>query len=888
MEELNKIREAARGRFTEQVNSLNTELRDPLIDKSGIYAKFDRLEYLHLELVALNERCQGILLAQEAISDDEIDREFGDCEVYIMERFYLEARIRVMRERERDAQAKTSQIPPGASSASPNSETDNQKVIKLQTTSTSLSKSPEESMKNEIEGVEKEDSVKTARATDVKPALAKARMLKEACSAPSIIDIEYEGKKGAVNAIKEKELNAAVEGGEGKETEAAVKCNEVKDSETAVDSFVGVKEAEAKDKAKETEAKPDKVNSKDGDKGDEVKESEGQKAGDEGDGKKDSEAELKSEGAKDSEAEPKGEEVKNSGAESKDYKAKDSEPKGDGVKDSEAEPKGEGVKDSEAKPKDEGMNDSEDRPKGDGVKDSEAKPKGAGVKDSKAKPKGEGVKDSEAKPKGDGVNDSEAKHKGDGVNDSEAKPKGDGVKDSEAKPKDEGMKDSEDQPKSDGVKDSEAKPKGDGVKDSGTAIKGYEPVNHSRAVAEGADQVKISDDETESIDDNEENEERVGKVQASRKLVEARPTGDTESKIKDNYKGTESQDLKTINKSDYAEQGTDSKVEEEKLDAEQGTDSKVEEKLDAEQGTDSKVEEEKLDAEQGTDSKVEEKLDVEQGTDSKVEEKLDAEQGTDSKVKEEKLDAEQGTDPKVEENLDAEQGTESKVEGKIIDPKDWLSEGFIEGVTENPPEVKGHYLPRHLLLKSESKTTPIRPVFDDASCRGRNGLSLRRYLKRRPILLRRIPEIRIKLRENKFGVLADMRRYFQVMAIKENDWDYLRFLWKKKMDAYGAISGGVYGEGAAIVQMAHSLGGEGFDDFTDGDIADNITAKVIREGLALGRKLGNHFMQNDTNVERALRFQRDINRCLAQCEEVYKDLTKNSKNIYRRDIESEI
>ncbi|UYV84140.1 hypothetical protein LAZ67_X001305, partial [Cordylochernes scorpioides] len=197
---------------------------------------------------------------------------------------------------EKDAQAKTSQIPPGASSASPNSETDNQKVIELQTTSTSLSKSPEESMKNEIEGVEKEVSVKTARATDVKPALAKARMLKEACSAPSIIDIKYEGKKGAVNAIKEKkELNAAVEGGEGKETEAAVKCNKVKDSETAVDSYVSVKEAEAKDKAKEAEAKLDKVNSKDGDKGDEVKESEGQKAGDEGDGVKDSEAKPKGE-----------------------------------------------------------------------------------------------------------------------------------------------------------------------------------------------------------------------------------------------------------------------------------------------------------------------------------------------------------------------------------------------------------------------------------------------------------------------------------------------------------------------------------------------------------------------------------------------------------------
>ena len=48
-----------------------------------------------------------------------------------------------------------------------------------------------------------------------------------------------------------------------------------------------------------------------------------------------------------------------------------------------------------------------------------------------------------------------------------------------------------------------------------------------------------------------------------------------------------------------------------------------------------------------------------------------------------------------------------------------------------------------------------------------------------------------------------------------------------------------------------------------------FTAKVIREGIALGRKLGNHFIHNDTNVERALRFQRDINCYLAQYEEVF-------------------
>ena len=63
-----------------------------------------------------------------------------------------------------------------------------------------------------------------------------------------------------------------------------------------------------------------------------------------------------------------------------------------------------------------------------------------------------------------------------------------------------------------------------------------------------------------------------------------------------------------------------------------------------------------------------------------------------------------------------------------------------------------------------------------------------------------------------------------------------------------------------------------------------FTAKVIPEGLALGRKLGNHFIQNDTNVERSLRFQRDINRCLSQYEKVYKNVTKNSKQLLITDF----
>ncbi|UYV76394.1 hypothetical protein LAZ67_14000274 [Cordylochernes scorpioides] len=111
--------------------------------------------------------------------------------------------------------------------------------------------------------------------------------------------------------------------------------------------------------------------------------------------------------------------------------------------------------------------------------------------------------------------------------------------------------------------------------------------------------------------------------------------------------------------------------------------------------------------------------------------------------------------------------------------RDWLTEGLIERVEENPLERRGYYLPPRPVYKMESKTTPIRPVFD-ASCLGHNGLSLNQCLEKGPNLLERIPEMMIRFRENKFGVTADIRKAFQMVAIEESERNYLRFLWWEK------------------------------------------------------------------------------------------------------------
>ncbi|GFQ75468.1 tigger transposable element-derived protein 1 [Trichonephila clavata] len=118
-------------------------------------------------------------------------------------------------------------------------------------------------------------------------------------------------------------------------------------------------------------------------------------------------------------------------------------------------------------------------------------------------------------------------------------------------------------------------------------------------------------------------------------------------------------------------------------------------------------------------------------------------------------------------------------------------------------------------------------------------------------------------------------------------------------------------EYSQIIELAHSLGGEGFEDLSEADIieimadkeicedelidmvnitseneSDNetvadgyahnpFTAKVVREGLELGRKLVNYFQQNDPHLDRALRLQRNITESLNEYEEVYNVLSKN-------------
>jgi len=112
--------------------------------------------------------------------------------------------------------------------------------------------------------------------------------------------------------------------------------------------------------------------------------------------------------------------------------------------------------------------------------------------------------------------------------------------------------------------------------------------------------------------------------------------------------------------------------------------------------------------------------------------------------------------------------------GKIF--KAWEIENIIEVVPEEELKYDSHYIPHRAVLKPESTKTPIRPVFD-ASCGGQRSPSLNDCLETGPNLMELIPAVLMRFPKKKYGIISDVRKAFQMMDVKKEDRDFLRFLW---------------------------------------------------------------------------------------------------------------
>lgn len=108
---------------------------------------------------------------------------------------------------------------------------------------------------------------------------------------------------------------------------------------------------------------------------------------------------------------------------------------------------------------------------------------------------------------------------------------------------------------------------------------------------------------------------------------------------------------------------------------------------------------------------------------------------------------------------------------------EWLAESIIEEVPDNELQNESsHYLPHRHVVKLNSATTKVRPVFD-ASAREKGFPSLNQCLEKGINLIALVPSILTRFRLSKIGIVSDIRKAFLQISLCSNDRDFLRFLW---------------------------------------------------------------------------------------------------------------
>ncbi|XP_031351409.1 uncharacterized protein LOC116176791 [Photinus pyralis] len=105
--------------------------------------------------------------------------------------------------------------------------------------------------------------------------------------------------------------------------------------------------------------------------------------------------------------------------------------------------------------------------------------------------------------------------------------------------------------------------------------------------------------------------------------------------------------------------------------------------------------------------------------------------------------------------------------------KDWILTGILEEAEDND---KGHYLPHRVVVREQSNTTRVRPVFD-ASAKSGFLPSLNDTLSECINFIELLPIILLRFRENLIGCCADIEKAFLRINVEEKDRDFLKILW---------------------------------------------------------------------------------------------------------------
>ncbi|XP_064629292.1 uncharacterized protein LOC135488580 [Lineus longissimus] len=104
--------------------------------------------------------------------------------------------------------------------------------------------------------------------------------------------------------------------------------------------------------------------------------------------------------------------------------------------------------------------------------------------------------------------------------------------------------------------------------------------------------------------------------------------------------------------------------------------------------------------------------------------------------------------------------------------------GFSEKVKRDADPAKSvYYLPHHAVVREDKSTTKTRIVFD-ASARDKHGVSLNDCLHQGPALQPSLVAVLLGFRMNNIALMADVKKMFLQIKIREEDRDVHRYLWR--------------------------------------------------------------------------------------------------------------
>lgn len=128
----------------------------------------------------------------------------------------------------------------------------------------------------------------------------------------------------------------------------------------------------------------------------------------------------------------------------------------------------------------------------------------------------------------------------------------------------------------------------------------------------------------------------------------------------------------------------------------------------------------------------------------------------------------------LSQRLDRDDALKSKYNA-IFDEYEKL--GFIEEVGDDEvSEYPVFYLPHRPVIRLQSTSTKVRPVFD-ASAKGFNKISLNDAMEAGPSLIPNLVEILLRFRRWQVALTADITKAFLQIGVSRQDRNVHRFLW---------------------------------------------------------------------------------------------------------------